>query len=149
MTADRQYNYTDFNIENHSITFGGSNENDILISVPFAEDTPQCVKDRLNEIISQGMDEWAGLGTWDGILQQAYMPEPKDLLLNARMQISYDHNLGVRYYIAITVADLEVTPDMTGICIDKDDLMPPSSELHNEIVSYCRYQLDRLLFHVV
>lgn len=148
MAVYRQYNYTDFNIENHSITFGSNSENDILISVPFAEDTPQCVKDRLNEIISQAMDEWAGLGTWDGILQQAYIPEPKDLLLNAGMQINYTHYLGVRYYIAITVTDFELERNMTGICIDKDVLMPPSSELHNELVSYCRYQLDRLLFAV-
>lgn len=145
MATNRQYNYTDFNIENHNIAFGGNSENDILISIPFAEDTPQCVKDRLNEVISQGMDEWARLGT----LVQAYMPKPKDLLLNARMQISYDHNLGVRYYIAIIITDFELKPDMTGICIDKDVLVNSSSELHNEFVAYCRYQLDRLLFSMV
>ena len=92
------------------------------------------------------MDEWARLGTWDGILEQAYMPEPKDLLLNARMQINYGHNLGVRYYIAITITDFELKPDMTGICIDKDVLVDSPSELYNEFVAYCRYQLDRLLF---
>ena len=145
MIAHRQYNYTDFNIENHNVTFSGNSEDDILISIPFAEDTPQCVKDRLNEVIGQGMDEWARLGT----LVQAYMPKPKDLLLNARMQISYDHNLGVRYCIAITITDFELKPDMTGICIDKDVLVNSSSELHNEFVAYCRYQLDRLLFSMV
>ena len=70
MATNRQYNYTDFNIENHNIAFGGNSENDILISIPFAEDTPQCVKDRLNEVIGQGMDEWARLGTWDGIFSR-------------------------------------------------------------------------------
>ena len=149
MATDIQYNYTDFNIENHNITFSGNSEDDVLISIPFAEDTPQCVKDRLNEIISQGMDEWARIGTWDGILQQAYMPEPKDLLLDARIQISYNHNLGVQYYIAITITDFEMKPDMTGICIDKDALVNSSSELYNEFVAYCRYQLEKLLFHVV
>ena len=146
MATDRQYNYTDFNIENHNITFGGNSEDDILISIPFAGDTPQCIKEKLNDIISQCMDEWARLGTWDGILEQVYMPEPKDLLLNARMQISYDHNCGVRYYIAITITDFELKPDMAGICIDKDVLVSPSSGLHNEFVAYCRHQLDRLLF---
>lgn len=92
------------------------------------------------------MDEWARLGTWDGILEQVYMPEPKDLLLNAGMQISYDHNCGVQYYIAITITDFELKADMTGICIDKDVLVNSSSGLHNEFVAYCRYQLDRLLF---
>ena len=41
--------------------------------------------------------------------------------------------------------DFELKPDMTGICIDKDVLVSPSSELYNEFVAYCRYQLDRLL----
>ena len=77
------------------------------------------------------------------------MPEPKDLLLNARMQISYDHNLGVQYYITITITDFELKPDMTGICIDKDVLVNSSFELCNEFVTYCRYQLDRLLFSMV
>ena len=149
MVAHTKYNYTDFNIENHNITFSGNSENDILISIPFAGDTPQCVKDRLNEVIGQGMDELERLGTWDGILEQAYMPEPKDLLLNARMQINYDHNLGVQYYIAITITDFELKPDMTGICIDKDVLVSQSSGLYNEFVAYCRYQLDKVLFPVV
>ena len=149
MVAHTKYNYKDFNIENHNITFGGNSEDNVLISIPFAEDTPQCIKDRLNEIISQGMDEWARIGTWDGILQQAYMPEPKDLLLNAGMQINYDHNLGVQYYIAITITDFEMKPDMTGICIDKDALVLPSSGLYNGFVAYCRYQLDKVLFPVV
>ena len=149
MVAHTKYNYTDFNIENHNITFSGNSENDILISIPFAGDTPQCVKDRLNDIFGQGMDEWERLGTWDGILEQAYMPTPKDLLLNARMQINYDHNLGVRYYIVITITDFELNSDMTGICIDKDVLVSQSSGLYNEFVAYCRYQLDRLLFFMI
>ena len=149
MVAHTKYNYTDFNIENHNIIFSGNSEDDILISTPFAGDTPQCVKDRLNDIFGQGMDEWERLGTWDGILEQAYMPEPKDLLLNARMQINYDHNLGVRYYIVITITDFELNSDMTGICIDKDVLVSQSSGLYNEFVAYCRYQLDRLLFFMI
>lgn len=146
MVAHTKYNYKDFNIENYNITFGGNSEDDILISIPFAEDTPQCVKEKLNDIISQCMDELESLGAWDGILQQAYMPEPKDLLLNARMQTNYGHNLGVQYYIAITITDFEFKLDMTGICIDKDVLVNSSSGLHNEFVAYCRYQLDKLLF---
>lgn len=42
--------------------------------------------------------------------------------------------------------DFEIKPDMTGICIDKDVLVSQSSELYNEFVAYCRYQLDKLLF---
>ena len=42
--------------------------------------------------------------------------------------------------------DFEMKPDMTGICIDKDALVTPSSGLYNGFVAYCRHQLDRLLF---
>lgn len=45
--------------------------------------------------------------------------------------------------------DFEMKPDMTGICIDKDALVPPASGLYNEFVAYCRYQLDKVLFPVV
>lgn len=143
-----QYNYTDFNIENHDITFEGNRDNDILISVPFESDTPQCIKEKLNGLINKGMEEWERLGTWNGILQQAHMPVPKDLLLNARMQINYDNESGVQYYIAITITDFELKPDMSGILIDKDVVMSPTAELYNEFVAYCRYQLDKLLFPV-
>lgn len=44
MVAHTKYNYADFNIENHNITFSGNSEDDILISIPFAGDTPQCIK---------------------------------------------------------------------------------------------------------
>lgn len=138
-----EFQYTDFNIENHNISFADSGEDGVLISIPFADDTPQCIKDKLNEIISQGMDEWARLGTWNGILK-GHMPVPKDLLLNARMQINYDYELGVQYYIAATITELR--PDITGVWIDKDVLVTSSSELHNKVVSYCRYKLDKILF---
>lgn len=143
-----EYEFQDFNIENHNIIFGGNSEEDILLSIPFAEETPQCIMDKLNKLINQGMEEWASLGTWNGILEQAHMPKAEDLLLNARMQISYDHNLGVKYYIAITITDFHIKPDMTGICIDKDVVVNSSSELYNDFVAYCRYQLDKLLFPV-
>lgn len=135
--------YTDFNIDNHNIIFGCDSEKNVIISIPFADDTPQCIKDKLNEIISEGMNEWAKGGTWNGILQ-GYMPFPNELLLNARIQIRYDYELGVQYYIAATITEL--IPDITGIWIDKDVLVSSPSELHYELVAYCRYKLDKILF---
>lgn len=89
------------------------------------------------------MDEWARLGAWNGILK-GYMPAPKDLLLNARIQIRYDHKLGVQYYIVATITEL--IPDEKEIWVDKEVLVTSSSELHNEIVSFCCYKLDKILF---
>lgn len=136
-----QYKYTDFNIENHNITFDDSGEDGVLISIPFADDTPQCIKDKLNEIINNGIDEWSRLGTWNGVLSECISTH---LLLDARMQIMYDSELGVQYYIATTITNL--TPDMEGLWINRDVLVDSLSELHNEVVTYCRYKLDRILF---
>ena len=49
--------YTKFNIENHKIEFS-ADEDGILISIPFAESTPQCIKDRLNDIIFHEMNKY-------------------------------------------------------------------------------------------
>lgn len=142
-----KYAYSDFNIENHDITFGCDDEKNVLISIPFADDTPQCIKDKLNEVIAKGMEEWARLGKWDGI-SKGYMPFPDELLLNARIQINYDHELDVQYYIAATITEL--IPDDEELLIDKDVLVSPQIstpfELHSEVVSYCRYKLDKILF---
>ena len=143
-----KYAYSDFNIENHDITFGCDDEKNVLISIPFADDTPQCIKDKLNEVINSGIEEWLRLRTYGDGISTVNMPEPKDLLLNARIQINYDHELGVQYYIAATMTEL--IPDKEEFLIDKDVLVSPQIstpfELHSEVVSYCRYKLDKILF---
>lgn len=138
--------YTKFNIENHEITFECSGDSGILVSIPFTENTPQSIVDKLNEVIFHGMDEWSRLGTWNGILK-GNVPESKDLLLNACMQMSYDHESGVKYYIAVTITDLE--PDVTGTWIDKDICIDPAAALDHEMAEYCREQLNKILFPVL
>lgn len=135
-----KYKYTDFTMENNTITFGCDGVKDILISIPFAEDTPESIKDTLNEIINQAVDEWL-----EGDMIEGCMPVPKELLLNARMQINYDSELGVLYFIAVTISDL--IPDIgMGVWIDKDVNVNLDSVLHNDLVTYCRYKLDQILF---
>lgn len=138
--------YTSFNIENHEIIFECSGDSGILVSISFTENTPQSIVDRLNGVIFHGMDEWSRLGTWNGLLK-GNVPEPKDLLLNAQMEISYDHELGVKYYIAITITDFE--PDATGTWIDKDICIDPADVLYHEMAEYCRDQLNKILFPVL
>lgn len=138
--------YTKFNIENHEITFECSGDSGILVSIPFTEYTPQSIVDKLNEVIFHGMDEWSRLGTWNGILKGS-VPEPKDLLLNARMEIKYDHVPGVHYYIVVTITDLE--PDAIGTWIDKDIRIDPADVLYHEMAEYCRQQLNKILFPVL
>ena len=44
--------YTNFHIENSRISFDGEG-GDLLVSIPFADDTPQCIKEKLNSMIYQ------------------------------------------------------------------------------------------------
>ena len=70
--------YTKFNIENHKIEFS-ADEDGILISIPFAESTPQCIKDRLNDIIFHEMNKY--------LESLECMSMPCCLRLNARMRL--------------------------------------------------------------
>lgn len=130
--------YNNFNIKKTPITFSCDNEKNVLISIPFADDTPQCIKEKLNEILWQEMNK----GLDENIIEGCF-PRPHTLSLEARMQINYDYELGVQYYITIDITDFEFCHWIT-----KDVSISASSpsELHNEMVSYCRYKLDKILF---
>lgn len=135
--------YTNFIIEpKQTITFSGNkNSRNITISVPITEDTPQCIKDKLNEMLWESMNKYLeSLGYFD------CMNRPCCCLLNARMQIIYDWELGVQYYLAVEVKETigygETYFD-NHVLINTED-----HELHNEFVSYCRYKLDKILFPI-
>lgn len=68
--------YTKFNIENRKMEFSADEES-VLISIPFADNAPQCIKDRLNDVIYQEMNKY--LETVE------CMSMPCCLKLNARM----------------------------------------------------------------
>lgn len=130
--------YTKFNIENSKIEFDISGDNGILISIPFMDDTPQSIKNKLNDIIYQEMNKYL-----ETVEECMYMP--CYLKLNARIQIQYSNDgSNPQYYISMVITDI---PEMeSGTWIDKDVLVTSSSELHNETVAYCRYKLDKILF---
>lgn len=70
-----KWNHSDFNMENHNIIFDGEGKQSVLISIPFEGDVPECVKDKLNEVIGLGMAEWLKCGTLDGLLEGC-VPNP-------------------------------------------------------------------------
>lgn len=54
------YEFTGFNIESDGISFcEGIEDYGALISIPFAEDTPKRIKDKLNEMIDRNMNQWS------------------------------------------------------------------------------------------
>lgn len=77
--------YTNFHIENSRISFDGEGQ-DILVSVPFADDTPKCIVEKLNSMvyreINRHLESLEDTSVW--------LPcnwKPHNLVLNARMQI--------------------------------------------------------------
>lgn len=128
--------YTKFNIENSTIEFVAA-EDGVLISVPFADDTPQCIKDRLNDIIYEEMNKYQQTAEC--------MPVPCCLRLNARMQIQYSYDDSPQYYISVVITDI---PEIdAGTWIDRDmNVVSETSEFQNEFISYCRHKVNRILF---
>lgn len=133
--------YTKFNIENHKIDFADSGNGGILISIPFMDDTPYCIKDKINHIIYQEMNKY--------LKTVECMSIPCNLVLNARMQVQCcnDGGLVPQYYISIVITDI---PEINyGTWIEKTvNINSESIEFRNEFISYCRYQLDKVLFPV-
>lgn len=131
--------YTKFNIENSKIEFSISGDNGILISIPFMDDTPQCIKDKLNDIIYQEMNKY--------LETVGCMPMPCCLRLNARMQVQCynDGELDPQYYISMVITDI---PEIqAGTWIDKTvNIFSEISKFQNEFISYCQWQLDKVLF---
>ncbi len=131
--------YTKFNIENHKIEFA-ADEDGILISIPFADDTPRCIKDKLNDIIYREINKY--LETVE------YMPMPCNLRLNARMQIQYSNNESdSHYYLSMVITNI---PEIeAGTWIDKDiDICSEAFDFQNEFISYCQYQVNKILFPI-
>ena len=134
--------YNNFIIKpKQTITFlGDENSRDITISVPIKEDTPQCIKDKLNEVLWENMNKYM-----DGLGYFGCMYKPCNCLLNARMEIIYDWELGVQYYLVFEVKEAEGYYRDTYF--DNRVLVSTEEhELYNEFVAYCRYKLDKILF---
>lgn len=133
--------YTKFNIENHKIGFAVSGDDGILISIPFVDNTPQCIKDKLNDIIYQEMNKY--LETVE------CMSMPCCLRLNASMQIQChnDDEHDPQYYISMVITDI---PEIeAGTWIDKSiNIHSETSKFRNEFVAYCQYQVNKLLFPI-
>ena len=131
--------YTKFNIENQKIGFAISGEDGILISIPFMDDTPQWIKDKLNDIIYQEMNKY--------LKTVECMSMPCCLRLNASMQVQChnDEELDPSYYISMVITDI---PEIqAGTWIDKTvNIFSETSKHRNEFISYCQYQINKLLF---
>lgn len=144
---EEQCSYTEFNIENQEVIFEGDSREGLSVSVPFAEDVPQCVKKKLNEIIYQEMNKHVELVKDSSIwLPCTWMP--KNLMLNAKMltQFCNGQKTTPEYYISILITDFGLENGV-GTWIDKKvDICDESIEFRHEFISYCSFKVNQLLF---
>ena len=114
-------------MDNDGITFDGVMDGGVLISIPFADDTPKAIKNILYAMIRWNIDEWLRDNANNG-----YILEPGHLMLNARMQITYDSSGASPSY-----------------CIDDTyNKQVETPELRMEFKKYCQQKLNEVLFPI-
>ena len=134
------YEFEDFNIENHNITFDTDGEG-VLVSFPFTENTPAIIKDKLNDIIRRAINRYLMNSVIEGCI-----PTAEYLLLNASMQINQCYGEKPQYYISLAISDLYPVIGMDVWIEETCNIYSESLEFRNEFIAYCRYQLDKMLF---
>ena len=134
------YEFRDFNIENHNITFDTDGEG-VLLSFPFTENTPAIIKNKLNGMISRAINIYLMNSIIEGCI-----PTAENLLLNASMQINQCYGEKPQYYISLTISDLYPEIGMDVWIEETCNIYSESLEFRNEFIAYCRYQLDKMLF---
>ena len=134
------YEFGDFNIENHNITFDTDGEG-VLISFPFTENTPAIIKDKLNDMIRRAINRYLMNSVIEGCI-----PTAEYLLLNASMQINQCYGEKPQYYISLAISDLYPVIGMDVWIEETCNIYSESLEFRNEFIAYCRYQLDKMLF---
>ena len=134
------YEFGDFNIENHNITFDTDGEG-VLVSFPFTENTPAIIKDKLNDMIRRAINRYLMNSVIEGCI-----PTAEYLLLNASMQINQCYGEKPQYYISLAISDLYPVIGMDVWIEETCNIYSESLEFRNEFIAYCRYQLDKMLF---
>ena len=134
------YEFEDFNIENHNITFDTDGEG-VLVSFPFTENTPAIIKDKLNDMLRRAINRYLMNSVIEGCI-----PTAEYLLLNASMQINQCYGEKPQYYISLAISDLYPVIGMDVWIEETCNIYSESLEFRNEFIAYCRYQLDKMLF---
>ena len=139
------YEYTDFRMDNDGITFDGVMDGGVLISIPFADDTPKAIKNILYAMIRWNIDEWLRDNANNG-----YILVPGHLMLNARMQITYDSSgASPSYCIAMVITDFTEVKNQQEIWIDDTyNIQVETPELRMEFKKYCQQKLNKVLFPI-
>lgn len=137
MFKKKDCEYTNFNIENHEVEFDVSDDGNVIISIPFTENTPLRIEKFLNKTIFQEMCRC--------LKTVRCMPNPCILMLNASMQICYCNNkeLEPQYYISIVIKDIPEVDVTTWV--DKT-IDVKSKKFFREFMLYCQFEMEKALF---
>lgn len=125
-----------FNNNNTYINFGIDGNQDCLISIPVTEEMPECIKDKLNDLLYEKMNEMKNKYSGD-------FPCPKELDLDARIQVNYNHLEGTEYYISGIITEVIPASHDMDIFIVAECKVKHNTEIEDEFIKYCQQKLKR------
>lgn len=96
--TELKYKYADFIVEPRKVLLEFTAKDGILIVVPHAYDTPECVKERLDQIINYEFSEYLSNN-------ESCMLCPKDFKLDADLVLENDKETGTQYFLSIIIND--------------------------------------------
>ena len=125
-----------FNNNNTYINFGIDGNQDCLISIPVTEEMPECITDKLNDLLYEKMNEMKNKYSGD-------FPCPKELDLDARIQVNYNHLEGTEYYISGIITEVIPASHDMDIFIVAECKVKHNTEIEDEFIKYCQQKLKR------
>lgn len=140
MFTREECKYTQFfNNNNTYINFGIDGNQDCLISIPVTEEMPESIKDKLNDLLYEKMNEMKNKYSGD-------FPCPKELELDARIQVNYNHLEGTEYYISGIITEVIPASHDMDIFIVAECKVKHNTEIEDEFIKYCQQKLKKTIF---
>lgn len=96
--TELKYKYADFIIEPRKVLLEFIAKDGIRIVIPRSDDTPECVKERLDQIVNYEFNQY--LSNNEGC-----MLYPKDFKIDADLVLENDKKTGTQYFLSIIIND--------------------------------------------
>lgn len=97
--AELKYKYADFNIEHRKVLLNITEKDGVQIIIPLADDAPECVKEKLDQIVNYEFNEYLRNNKNCTLC-------PQDFTLDADLVLENDKELGTQYFLSILMLDL-------------------------------------------
>lgn len=138
--AELKYKCLDFIIEPRKVLLEFTYKDGILISIPFLDNIPDCIKERLDQIVNYEFSEYLSNN-------QSSTLFPHDFTLDADLQLKNDKESGTQYFLSIMLLDLITKDAEDEILIQKSYLIThDDNEVYNAMKSYFQDYVNNTLF---